>query len=249
MDPRISARRKAVSRQRGRRRLWVLVALGVVLLVVVAGWFVLHTPWFSARVVTVQGETHETAAQVIAAAGLAGHPALIGLNANAVTNGVERLPWVRTASVKVAWPDTVHIVITEQTPVAEMKTAAGTWAELTSSGRVLALVPTQTAGAITLTAPQLPGALGSTLGSADEVGLEVASTLPASFKAQVTGVAVETGGWVRLSMTTPIAVNIGTATQLSAKYEDVSAILAKATLHAGDVIDVSVPGAPTVTPG
>ena len=45
-------------------------------------------------------------------------------------------------------------------------------------------------------------------------------------------------------MTTPILVDIGTATQLTAKYEDVSALLAGATLHNGDVIDVSVPRCP-----
>jgi hypothetical protein len=50
-------------------------------------------------------------------------------------------------------------------------------------------------------------------------------------------------------MTTPILVDIGDASQLTAKYEDVSAMLAGATLHDGDVIDVSVPGAPTVTGG
>jgi hypothetical protein len=75
----------------------------------------------------------------------------------------------------------------------------------------------------------------------------VASTLPASFGAQVTGVTVESGGWVQLALTTPILVDIGMATQLQAKYEDVSSILSGATLHNGDVIDVSVPGSPTVT--
>jgi hypothetical protein len=50
-------------------------------------------------------------------------------------------------------------------------------------------------------------------------------------------------------MTTPIVVDVGTATELPAKYEDVSSILAGATLHNGDVIDVSVPQAPTVTAG
>ena len=85
------------------------------------------------------------------------------------------------------------------------------------------------------------------LPASDDAGLDVASTLPASFAAQVTGVTVEPAGWVQLSMTTPIAVDVGAATQLTAKYEDVSSILAGAKLHNGDVIDVSVPDAPTVT--
>jgi cell division septal protein FtsQ len=247
IDPRISARRTAVSRQRGRRRLGWLVALGVVTVLVVGGWFLLHTPWFSAGTVTVLGATHEKPAQVIAAGGLASRPALIDVHAGTVAQGIERLPWVRSAAVEVAWPDKVHIVVTEQVPVAEMKTAAGQWALLTAGGRVLAVDVAQAPGLPTLTGPRAPGPAGSTLGSADQVGLEVAATLPVSFKAQVTSVGVQPGGWVQLAMTTPIVVNVGTASQLPSKYEDVTSILAGATLHAGDVIDVSVPDAPTVT--
>jgi cell division protein FtsQ len=247
IDPRISARRQAVTRQRGRRRLIWLIVLGVVSVLVVGGWFLLHTPWFSARTVTVQGAVHETPTQVIAAGGLASHPALVDVHAGTVARGIERLPWVRGAAVTVAWPDKVHIVVTEQVPLVDMKTAVGQWALLTTAGRVLAVGPAQTPGLPTLTGPQAPGGAGTTLGSADRIGLEVAATLPASFKAQVNSVAVEAGGWVQLALTTPIVVNVGTASQLPSKYEDVTSILAGATLHAGDVIDVSVPDAPTVT--
>jgi hypothetical protein len=116
-------------------------------------------------------------------------------------------------------------------------------------GRVLSLVAAPPPGLITVTGPQLPKAPGSTLGPADQLGLRIAATLPTSFRAQVTAVHVEAGGWVQLSMTTPILVDIGNSSQLSEKYEDVSALLAGATLHNGDVIDVSVPDAPTVTGG
>ena len=85
--------------------------------------------------------------------------------------------------------------------------------------------------------------------SQDAAGLRVASTLPPSFVAQVTSVTVEPGGWVQLALTTPLVVDIGSATQLAAKYEDVSAALGGATLHAGDLIDVSVPNAMTITHG
>ena len=73
--------------------------------------------------------------------------------------------------------------------------------------------------------------------------------MPASFAAQVTGVTVEPTGWVQLSLTTPVLVDIGSATQLTEKYEDVSSVLSGATLHNGDVIDVSIPNAVTVTAG
>jgi hypothetical protein len=91
---------------------------------------------------------------------------------------------------------------------------------LSADGRILAVSVARQDGLLLLTVPQPPGAPGSVLPARDDAGLRVAS---------------------------PIAVDIGTATQLTAKYEDVSSILAGATLHNGDVIDVSVPDAPTVT--
>jgi hypothetical protein len=105
IHPRISARRTAVIKEQGQRR---LVIAGVVLClaaVVVGGWFLLHTSLFAARSVTVTGNVHETAAQVVAQAGLASHPPLLDVNAGAAAARLEQLPWVRTAAVRVSWPD------------------------------------------------------------------------------------------------------------------------------------------------
>jgi cell division protein FtsQ len=217
--------------------------------VLIGIWFLLHTPIFSARSVSVTGNTHETAAEVVQSAGLAGHPPLLGLDTGAAVTGIERLPWVRSATVQVSWPDGVHIVVTEETPRLVMSETGGTWATLSADGRVLAVSATRPPGLMAVSGPAAPGAVGTTLSARDSAGLQVASTLPASFAAQVTAVTVEPGGWVQLALTTPIVVNIGTATQLPAKYEDVSSLLAGATLHNGAVIDVSVPQAPTVTEG
>lgn len=250
MDPRISARRATVLRQQGRRRLYLLVGALVLVLVLVGAWFLLHSPLFSARSITVSGDVHETAAQVVAAAGLATHPPLLDVNGGAAAAAIERLPWVRSASVHVSWPDGVRIALTEETPRLVAAAPGGAWAVLSADGRVLQVAPgARPPGLVLLTVPVAPGAAGTTLSSKDAAGLKVATTLPPSFSAQVTAVTVEPGGWVQLSMTTPIVVNIGTASQLTAKYEDVSAVLAGATLHVGDVIDVSVPDAVTVTAG
>ncbi len=249
MDPRISARRSAVLKAQGRRRLVVVgVALGVSVLVV-GGWFLLHTPLFSARSVSVTGNVHETAAQVVVKAGLAGRPPLLDVDAGAAAARLEQLPWVRSATVHVSWPDGVHIAVTEETARFTVATTAGTWEMLSNDGRVLGESPTRPPGLLLLTVPQPPGEPGTVLSTKDAPGLRVASSLPASFVGQVTGVTVEPAGWVQLALTTPIVVDIGTAVELTAKYEDVSSILAGATLHNGDVIDVSVPDAPTVTAG
>jgi cell division protein FtsQ len=243
----MSARRTAVIREQGRRRLRVLVIALVGLALVLGGWFLLYSPVFSARAITVSGNVHESAAQVVAQAGLSSEPPLLDVDAGAAAARIEQLPWVKSAAVHVSWPDGVHIVVTEETPRLVVGEPGGRWAAVSGDGRVLSVSATRPPGLVLLTVPLPPGPPGTELPARDEAGLRVGSTLPASFAAQVTGVTIEPAGWVQLSMTTPIAVDIGTATDLPAKYEDVSSILAGATLHNGDVIDVSVPDAPTVT--
>ena len=238
-----------MARKQSRRRLrWV--GIGCVVVAVLFGfWSLLHSSLFSARSLTLVGATHETTAQIQAAAGLAAHPPLLDVNTGAAARGIETLPWIRMAWVTVHWPDGVQVIVSQQRATLVMATAGGKWAELSADGRVLAEVTARPPGLIAVAGPQDPGAPGSTLSARDQLGLQVADTLPLSFRAQVTLVTVEPAGWVQLAMTTPIVVDIGDASQLRAKYEDVSALLAGATLHSGDVIDVSVPGAPTVTGG
>ena len=79
------------------------------------------------------------------------------------------------------------------------------------------------------------------------VKLAVAASLPPAFAQQVVTVSVGPGGRVTLALSTPVTIDLGTAAQLPAKYEDVASILARAKLTAGDVIDVSVPESPTVS--
>ncbi len=247
IDPRITKRRQAVTRGRGRRRLRILVAVLALCAVGVLAWFVLHSSFFSAKVVTVSGSSHTTPAAVIAAAGLADRPPLLDVNTAAAATGIARLPWVKSAVVTRHWPDGVSIAVVERVPALTMKTTTGDWAALDATGRVLATATAPFPGLRQISGPKLAGPVGSDLAPIDAAGLAVAASLPQSFAAQVTTVTVEPGGWVQLAMTTPITVDIGSTTQLTTKYEDVTALLSGATLHNGDVIDVSVPDAPTVS--
>ena len=95
--------------------------------------------------------------------------------------------------------------------------------------------------------PVHPGPPASFLGPSAGPALRVAASLPRAYAAQVVAVAVGSGGQVSLKLTIPVTVDLGTTAQLGAKEEDVAALLAHATLTAGDVIDVSVPESPTVT--
>ena len=248
MDPRMQERRADVLRQQARRRLRRAMAVLALCALAVAGWVVVHSQVFGARVVTVVGAPPGERAAVIQAAGLTGAPPLLDVGA-ANAAAVERLPWVATATVSRQWPDGVRVVVTQRTPVAVVAEAAPStgFAEIDRDGRVQATVPTPPAGLVQVTGTAAPGAPGTTLVDA-RAALEVASTLPKAFAAQVTQVQAGPGGDVTLQLTSPVTVYLGSTADLRAKYEDAAALLAGASLAKGEVIDVSAPSTPVVRP-
>lgn len=245
VDPRIRQRRVEVVRRQGRRRLRILLTVLALLTLGAGSLAVLHSGLFAARRITVIGSPHIPAADVVQAAGLASHPPLVDIGPSAAA-GIERLPWVRRATVDVQWPDTVRITVVERTPVVAVQQAGG-WALVDGTGRIVADEPAAPAGLAQLLGARAPGPPGTRLAGV-AAALRVAATLPRAFAAQVAQVAQVAGGQVQLHLTTPLTVDLGTATQLRHKYEDVAAILAGASLAAGDVIDVTAPDGPFVAP-
>jgi cell division protein FtsQ len=246
-DPRISTRRRDVRRSKLRRRLWIAGGVLGVLALAAGSWFVLHSSWFSAKTITVEGNAHESHAAVIAAAGLESHPPLISIDEGAASAGVERLAWVKTARITVRWPSTVEIRVVDRQPVGTVP-APGRWLLVDATGRVLAHYSTIPFGQLRIVVPPpLTAAVGAQLGPKAQPAVSVAASLPPAFRGQVTAVVGHSDGTVSLRMDAPVSVDLGTATQLRAKYEDVAAVIAGTALHAGDVLDVSVPQASTIT--
>ncbi len=248
VDPRIRARRAEVLRREARRRLRIaLVVLGLVV-VVVAGWSALHSRLFAARVVTVVGAVHTPVRQIVAAAGLSGDPPLVDVGAAAVA-GVERLPWIASATVTREWPDGVRIAVRERTPVAAVREAPASagWALVDRTGRVLAVGARTPAGLPRVAGAQPAGRPGSISGGL-RAALRVVTSLPKAFADQVATVTQDRGGDVTLELTSTLTVYVGSTSQLSQKYEDVAAILKGADLTAGSTIDVAAPATPFVRP-
>jgi cell division protein FtsQ len=237
---------------RPRRSSWLLgVVAAVVVLGAAAGGAdaALHSRLFSATHVSVVGARHESVAAVERAAGLNGSPPMLDVDPATIASKLEAaFPWVQRAQVTMSWPHSVTISITERRAVAEIRTKLG-YLELVDvtgrrlgparPGQSLPLLEAPSARAAVEAAPVLPAIA--------EPGLVVASTLPAAFRWQVAVIDVDAEGWVTLDLSSPVSFVLGPAAQLHAKYEDVASVIASTTLHAGDVIDVSVPQAMTVT--
>jgi cell division protein FtsQ len=251
IDPRIRQRRVAVERGRARRRRRWLLGTVVVVVVAVGGWALLHTPLFSARVVTVTGShPHTPDAAIVAAAGLTHHTALISMNAGAVAGRVEALPYVATARVARHWPDRVTIAVTERVPAVTMAGPGSSWSILDGAGRTLAVDPTRPTGLVVLivhtaAAGVPPAPVGGSLPVGATSGLVVCRTLPPAFATQVVSVTEAPDGTVDLALNSGLTVSLGTDVDLRAKYEDLAAIIAHGDLHGVTTIDLTVPQSPT----
>ena len=252
IDPRIRQRRVAIARTKGRRRLrWLAAALAAAV-ALVAAIALLHTVLFSARVVSVSGaHSHTTTAAIVSAARLGAHPPLISVDPGPTAARVEALPYIASARVERHWPDGVTIAVTERVPVAVMAGPGAAWSVLDGDGRTLQVVAARPPGllALAVTTPAgalVPGAVGRSLPADASAGLTVSRTLPPAFVAQVVSVPVAAAGTVSLGLSSGIAVLIGTADDLTAKYEDVAAIIAHGSLQGATTIDVTVPQSPTV---
>ena len=151
---------------------------------------------------------------------------------------VEALPFIATAQVRRHWPDGVQIAVTERVPVVQMAGPGtglvrarrprpdpgrssragrpGWWS--TSSTRPSAGIP--------------PAPVGRLVAAVGRPGPEVCRTLPPAFAAQVVSVTVAADGTVSLALTRASPSCSAPTPTCTAKYEDVAAIIAHASLDA-----------------
>lgn len=226
-----------------------MVGLG---LVAGAGLAVVHGGLFEARYRTVVGARHTPAAAIWEAAGIESSTPLIDISPATAAAGVERLPWVVHAAVRLHWPDAVTIAVTEGTPVAAVRRGADELV-VDAAGKVLGPLSSAT-GAASLPLLVAPGAVprpGGELGPLSRPGLAVAAALPPTLRTSVQAVRVSNAGQVDLVLGGSITAELGTATELRAELESLVAVLSNAqSAPAGAaVVDVEDPLEPTVAPG
>jgi cell division septal protein FtsQ len=235
VDPRIARRWIDARREEGRRRLHLLVAAGSALAVAGLAAGSLLTPLFAVRHVRVSVSGPVSPAAVRALAGLDGHLLMIHVDPAAISSRLDSDPWLGAARVARHWPSTVTVGVVVRTPIAVIgggPGAAGEWAEVDPTGRVLADVPVPPPGTPVLqgvgSAPvpgrwlvgaggpgMAPGALPSagvdTAAPSDSpdmpagaaAALAFLQALPASLRPDVTWVRASAGTGLSLAVAPP----------------------------------------------
>lgn len=137
VDPRMRARRIAVRRAEGRRRLvWVAVVAAVVL-VAVGTVAVFASSWFAVDEVDVQGAVYTDPARLQQVVDdLLGTPVLL-VDTRAAERRLEQIPWVEQARVRTDFPHRVVVEIRERSPIATFQGADGRFRVIDRDGRVL----------------------------------------------------------------------------------------------------------------
>lgn len=96
-----------------------LIAVGIAILGVAAVQWVLNSPWFPLREVTVRGDLAHTSHEELQAA-TRGRAAgnFFAVDLRILREGLEQLAWVRRADVRRVWPDRIEVTLEEHVALA-----------------------------------------------------------------------------------------------------------------------------------
>jgi cell division protein FtsQ len=239
MDPRIRARRIAVVREAGRRRLRRILVVLAVLLVLAAAALVVWSPLLDVDRVVVIG-AGERAAQVRAAAGVDRGGALLLVDTSAVEDRVESLAWVGGARVSRELPGTLRIEIHLRPPVAFVPRDDGSVALVDETGVVTGLAAGPPAGLPALVTEVPPPRPGASIAPA--TAARVASAVTA-LAGRVARVSVE-HHQAALLLADGVEVRLGDLSHLAEKARSAAAVLGSPGVRGIKYVDVRAPSAP-----
>lgn len=247
VDPRMRARRIAVLRAQGRRRLHILTALAAVALVAGLAFGISRTPLMDVDRISVGGDGAR-AAEILESTGFSTGMPMLSLDLDAAERSVASLPWVRSARVWRDWPGTVRITVEPRVPVAEVPAAAGRTVLIDAYGYAVDWAPeVAEPGGLTHVAVPFAGQLGDIHTAADGP-LAVVAAMPDDLRAWVSAVTRDpSNGRLGLQLIGGARVVLGEQNLLDDKISAVRALLAGTELDCVTEIDVIMPDIATVT--
>ena len=252
-DPILLARRRALARARGRRRLALLG--GVVGLAVAVGGYegLRATPIFDVHAIDVRGGSAALDAQVRTAMQSAvGTRSLLDVDTAPLARTLRAMPYVKAVRVDRAFPNTLAITIVPEQPVVTARSGHARVA-VSADGRILGPASPKARGLAAVTLPAgvaLP--VGRPTANADlRAALHLLAATPAWFRHRVGRVIriVPSQGSAVLIVNGGLQVRLGDTTGLGVKLQVAARVLAvmpHRDRHSLAYVDVSAPGRPAL---
>lgn len=263
IDPRIRERRNKVARSKGRKRLYAILAV----FLLVGGYFaaraVLRTSLFSVKKFEILGSQHYSGATLISKSGVPiGYP-LTEVNPSVVARRLQKLPWDAAVTVKKKWPNTLQITVGNRTGLAVIPRSSKMSLLVDPTGRVLASQPDSAGKWISLCLiPQISSSkilasgtgcedqntvAGGTVPSSYSPLLQLAAAIHADPVAKFTLLALQSSGELDGELSNGLAVRFGTLAQMSEKFRALQLILTQASTTGYSTIDLRVPKEPVLS--
>lgn len=250
IDPRISARRVAVRRAEGRRRLrFLVVALGLVA-TAVGAWGLTRTALLDLDHVRYEGVTGADIRFVEQTAGLSTGTAMFDLDLGGVERDLTAIPWVESATATREWPGTVRVEIEPRLAVAVIGSGDRPAFVIDDEGVLIRTADDETA------LPRIDIVAGVGLGEVEErarPAIEVVLALPDDLQHWVEAVTLdadepsERATTLGLDLVGSARVHLGATEFVGDKLAAVRAVLEGTDLTCLAVIDVAVADLPTIT--
>ena len=247
VDPRMRARRIAVLRAQGRRRLHILIALGAAALVAGAAFGVSRTPLMDVDRIAIRGGA-DRGAEILENTGLSTGMPMVSVDLREAERSIASLPWVRSARVSRDWPATVRIEVEPRVPVAAAPASGGRTALIDAYGYVTGWAPSAVGpGGLIRVAVPFSGRLGD-IHTATDGPLAAVAAMPDDLRAWVAAVTLDPDGeQIGLQLSGGATVLLGEPHLLADKMSAVRAVLAGTELDCIIEIDVTMPDIATVT--
>lgn len=248
MDPRLRARRIAVKREVGRRRLRHTFVLVVLVVLIAAAVAAVLSPPLRVRTVAISGASYSDVGRLRALAEQVRNDPMVFADLDGLRREVEAEPWVRRARVWRRWPDTVRVDIVERRPVLAFYGDDGRYRVVDTEGQVVAVLDGQPLDVLVVDGVGPAAEPGTVL--ADLVPLaELAWSLPDSLRLLVRDLVRTDSDEVGLRLVDGGVVLLGPPTDLRAKL--VATLTVLGSLEDPTTIgtvDVRVPSQPVLTP-
>jgi len=218
MDPRVRARRIAVRRAKGRKRLiWVAIAAAI-LVVLVGAIAILASSLFDVRTVDVQGAVYTDPARLSAIVDDLKGDAILLVDTRAIEKQLESIAWVESARVSTQFPHNVFIDIRERKPIATFAGSDNKYRVIDRDGRVLDVVDGVPIDYMLVTGANPDVDRGQFAGRPFASAAQLAIALPPEIRALTESIGVDaTGGNLTLQMKDDLTVQLGPAADLSGK--------------------------------
>ena len=243
MDGRVRARRAAVRRALGRRRLVRLVGAIVAVVVLVGALAVLGSSWFGVRStdVRVTGNVYTNPAQLNEIIdGVLGTPVIL-VDTDSLEAQIDEIAWVSESSVRTDWPFGLVIDIREREPVLSFPGQDGLFRVLDADGRVLDVIdgwPFEYLLLVSADTPNLGVAEFAPPGPTGAAAL--GAVLTAGIRDRVSLIEVDAAGTdLRVTLDDSTVIRFGAARELFPKLVRLETVLAAGEILPGAVVDVS----------